>query len=141
MAGALLPDRPRLNSRCHVFESGEGLVVRSVVGALLIAAEHRAAMERILPRLDGHHDFPALLAGIGAQDGFYALRMLAHFAEANMLSDGPHLPPPAAASPRPVDLTGIGIVVLDDGRLSNVVVKNLSSLRPLLFILLNKKNK
>lgn len=126
----VLPDRPRLRSNICVFDAGDELVIRSVAGAFRIDPVHRALMSRILPRLDGTHDFYELLSGESTNEAFYALRMLASFAESGLLADGPSEVKTAFTEPSlPLPgLTGVNLVRLDNGLFSSALCRSFQSL-------------
>src|ERR1700730_3256556 len=99
------PDYPRLHAGVSLFLDGEGAIIRSIRGAFRIEPVHRDAMLRVVAKLDGTHDFPALLGGESAADAFYILRMLGWFAQCGMISGGPVAaaypsPPPEAPTTR-----------------------------------------
>lgn len=124
-----LPDQPRLRAGCHVVTTPHGLIVRSVAGAFRIEPTHRPAMERVLARLDGSHDFAELLSGETAADAFYALRLLSSFAQSGLLADGQvstersdHRRSPIAAT-----LDGLTVVMLHSGLFAGALRALLSS--------------
>lgn len=130
-ANDVLPDRPRLHSGCCVFDAPEGLVVRSVAGAFCIEPVHREAMQRILARLDGTHDFQQLLGGERTLDAFYALRILASFAQSGLLAEGAvssKAPPRTPPSALPVRLNGITLIALDGGLFSGALGRSFEAL-------------
>lgn len=125
----LLPDRPRLRNGCSIFEYKGNLVVRGTTGSYQVASSHRAAMHRVLSRLDGSHDFEGILGGETTADAFYALRLLASLSESKLLMDGPEQ--------RKTCLTCDGdrkllrdrtFICLDSGCLSTAITNCLSTL-------------
>ena len=123
----VLPDRPRLRSGCCVFDTSEGLVVRSVAGAFRIEPVHRRAMQRVLARLDGTNDFHRLLGDELTHDAFYALRMLASFAETGLLAEGP-ISSKARSHAMPMRLDGIALVILGHGFFSGALGRSFKAL-------------
>jgi hypothetical protein len=59
-----LPERPRLRLGCCWFEGADGLVVHSVRGAFRVPPSHVEAMRTIFARLDGRHDYEAVLGAV-----------------------------------------------------------------------------
>jgi ribosomal protein S12 methylthiotransferase accessory factor len=112
-----------------VFDAPEGLVVRSVAGAFRIEPAHRQAVQRALARLDGAHDLAELLGGLGPPDAFYALGLLASFAEAGLVTEGAHSSPaPAVAGAPPGYLAGLTVVLLDTGLFSAALGRSFEAL-------------
>lgn len=116
-----LPERPRLRLGCCWFEGADGRVVRSVRGAFRVPPSHVEAMRTIFARLDGRHDYEAVLGAVPTETAFYSLRLLDSLAQVGMLGDGPApapAEPPVPTSPR---LDGVRVAVLDDGLLATAL--------------------
>jgi ribosomal protein S12 methylthiotransferase accessory factor len=87
-------------------------------------------MQRILARLDGTYDFVRLLGDQSTEEAFYALRMLASFAQSGLLAEGPisvHAPLRSAAIDVPVRLDGITLVTLNAGLFSAALGRSLKA--------------
>lgn len=122
-----LPDRPRLRHGVDAFPAGDGLIVRTVIGAVQVPQSYRGVVEHLLPRLDGHYSYEQLLGGQAAGDGIYALGLLSWLAQQGALADGP----PADALPTtrtPPRLEGIEIDLLDNGCFATALRTRLTGL-------------
>lgn len=119
-----LPDYPRLRPGISLFEDGGNLIVRSTRGAFQIAPSHRDAMLRVVNKLDGTHDFLALLGGELAADAFYILRMLGWFAQSGLVigaNVGASNPSPEAPTPR---LDGVTVILSHSGSSSTTLLRS-----------------
>jgi ribosomal protein S12 methylthiotransferase accessory factor len=122
-ATAVLPERPRLLAGCDWFECREGLVVRSVRGALCLEGLHSRQFSTLLPRLDGQQELAELLLGWRGESAFYALRALDLLAQLGVLAEGPepeaHLPQSALDRLEP--LRDRKLCLLHDGPLARAL--------------------
>jgi len=82
----VVPDYPRLHPGVSIFADGASVIIRSVHGAFRIEPVHRAAMLRVMEKLDGANSLVTLLGHERTADAFYILRMLGWFAQCGMLS-------------------------------------------------------
>jgi bacteriocin biosynthesis cyclodehydratase domain-containing protein len=122
-----LPNYPSLRPGCCAFEEDGFLILRSTQGAFRIEPARRQSMQRVLAKLDGTHDFPALLGEEPVEDAFYALHTLSAMADAEQLADGPlrRGSEYGCNNTRPIGLGGITAILPEPGFVSSALGERL----------------
>ena len=121
-----VPDRPQLSAGVCVFRHGDGIVVRTVAGAVLLARTNEARLANLLPRLTGEFSLEELLDGTPGCDGLALLGLLSWLATMGALVDGPLPAVPVQAPARRLD--GLELVLLHDGILAREFGRHLQAL-------------